>query len=544
MLRSADTLPQGAVLTADICIIGAGPAGITLARALSATGKRILLVEAGGPKGEDGAQRLYQGTTANTAFHQPPDSDRARGIGGTSAMWGGRCMPYDPQDFIPRDHIPNSGWPFALDALLPYYHAAQQEADCGPYAYTAAVSGLDGTMISDAGTEDLRLDTLERWSPPRHFGKAHRVDLHRSGTITVLTGAVATNLMHVAGRITEVHLRSVKRRMQLVVRAGTTVLAGGGLEVPRLLMHTATATAPALGDHSGWLGRGYMCHVGGVVARLRLTAGRQVIFGYEQDPQGVFVRRRLTLSADAQTRHRLPNFYALLDRPLLDDADHQSAVLSFVYLAKRLFQRQTVDQSQSEGRFAHYRRHLRNLLVGAPEVLTVLPKFGRQRFLTGRRLPSLLLKSNDNSFYLYFHAEQSANPDSRLTLTSDRDAVGMRKLHVDARLSDEDAEGILRAHQVIGAELARTGAGQLEFLKTDDPMSAIRACKCTLGHHIGGTRMAALPQDGVVDQNGRVHGTENLYVASAAMLPTSSQAHPTLTVLALSLRLAEHLRNS
>lgn len=542
MLKSARGIRNGETLEADVCIVGAGPAGITLAMALAGSGRRILLIEAGGARGPGGAQALYRGETADPAFHQPPDSDRTRGLGGSSSMWGGRCMPYDRQDFEPRAHIANSGWPFDLAELEPYYRRAQKIADCGDYAYRAGAAGLPGEMIEGAQTGALRLDSLERWSPPVHFGKANRAALAASQEITVLTGAVVTGLEHANGRVSRVLLKSIKGADLGSVSAGIVVLAGGGLETPRLLMHTATATSPALGDHSGWLGRGYMSHVGGVIARLQIAPQRKVIFGYEQDGAGVFVRRRLTLSPEAQAEERLPNMYALLDRPLLDDASHNSAVLSAAYLVKRLVQRQTTDTAGTSdtGRFAHYRRHIKNLLFGAPEVLTVLPKFGRKRFLTGRRVPSLLLASDDNRFYLYFHAEQSAHPDSRIVLSDERDSLGMRRLRVEGKLLEDDAHGIVRAHRRIGAELERSGAGRLEFLG-DDPLALVRTCKSTLGHHIGAARMSTRPKDGVVDANGRVHETENLYVLGAAALPTSSQAHPTLTILALAFRMADHI---
>lgn len=541
MLQSAKKLPDGTTLSADICIVGAGPAGITLAISLMAHGKNVLLIEAGGPRGEAGAQAFYKGYTDNPALHQAPETDRTRGLGGTSAMWGGRCMPYDPQDFDRRDHIENSGWPFAIDTLEPYYRAAQTAAEAGNWAYTAAEAGLPGDMIERAETDVLRLDTLERWSPPTHFGKKYRDDLRASMHVTVLTGAVAVGLAEDNGQVTEIQLRTVKGNKNLRVKAGTVVLAGGGLEVPRLLMHTATGAKPALGDHSGWLGRGYMSHVGGVIAKLHISAGRSVVFGYEQDTDNVYLRRRLTLSAAAQAAHRLPNMYALLDRPLLDDASHDSAVLSLTYLAKRLLQRQSRSEyADKSGNFANYKRHLKNLLFGAPEVLTVLPRFGRKRFLTGRRLPSLLLKSKGDHYYLYFHAEQSAVQDSRIALVPETDALGMRKLRVEVKLSEPDAEGIVRAHRLIGSELKKTGAGQLEFLGAD-PLALVKACKATLGHHVGATRMTDSPATGVVDKDCKVFGTNNLYIASAAVLPSSSQAHPTLTVLALALRLSDHL---
>jgi choline dehydrogenase-like flavoprotein len=158
-------------------------------------------------------------------------------------------------------------------------------------------------------------------------------------------------------------------------------------------------------------------------------------------------------------------------------------------------------------------------------------------------MPSLLMASGDNSFYLYFHSEQTPDRRNRIELDPGAvDAVGMPRLRIEAALLEADAEAILRAHALIGHELRAAGVGDLEFLDPDDPKLTLRRdCTATLGHHIGGARMAVAAEDGVVDPDLKVHGLDNLYVASAAALPVSSQAHPTLTVLALALRLARHL---
>lgn len=541
----AHKIPAGETLSAEICIVGGGAAGTVLADALRQAGREVILIEAGEVKGPGRAQKLYEGISDNPEFHLPPDRDRTRGLGGSSAMWGGRCMPYDPVDFSTRAHVPGSGWPFGPDTLDEWYRKAQVYADCGAYAYDSATAGLEGRLVGGLESPRLLSETLERWSPPTHFGRSLGPGLLAADKLRVITGGVATGLTRDGARISAVEVTALRGKKTFTVSASQIVLAAGGLETPRLLLSTAAPDRPAIGDHSGWLGRGYMNHVGGVISRLRFAEGTPVVFGYEQDADGVYIRRRFTFSAEAQAAHELVNLYALLDRPLLEDASHDSAILSLAWLAKRLLQRQskTDPGAAGGGMFALYKKHLRNLIFGAPEVLSVLPRFGRDRFLKGRRLPSLLLASGDNSFYLYFHAEQSPDRENRVYLDpARRDAVGMPALRISTRLSEGDAQAILRAHRLIGDELEAAGVGGLEFLDPEDPMQSLRnECKATLGHHIGTTRMATDPKDGVVDANLRVHGTENLYVASAAALPTSSQAHPTLTILALSLRLGAYL---
>lgn len=544
MLIKAAAIDDGASLETDVCIIGAGAAGIALAVELGRAGIGTILLEAGSVSGAAGSQRLYRGTVNDPDRHLAPDRDRSRGLGGTTALWGGRCMPYDPIDFAPRPWIAASGWPIGLDTLEPFYRRAHDVVDCGAYVYEAAAAGLPGTLIEGFRDGAVTTGSIERWSPPTHFGTSFRPELERSEAIRLVTGGVVVGLEadRAGTRVDRVTVRTLRGR-RFGVRARRVVLAGGGLESTRLLLVTGRDRPRALGDHSGWLGRGYMTHIGGVVARIVFNPGQRIIFGYEQDPEGVYVRRRFRVSDEAQREHGLVNMYALLDRPLLDDAQHGSAILSLAYLAKRLVQKQSPGASTGSGGsvLGLYWRHVRNLLTGAPEVLSVLPKFGRQRFLSGRRVPSLLLSRADNSYHLYFHAEQTPDPASAVRLSPSCDHLGVPRLSIDFHVNDDDVDRVYRSHCIIDEELRGQGVGRLAFLGAD-PHADIRACKATLGHHVGTARMAADPADGVVDPDCRVHGVENLYVASSAVLPTSSQAHPTLTIVALALRLADHLR--
>ncbi len=544
MHLKAARIETGQEISGDVCIVGAGIVGTVLAHELAASGQSVILLEAGGLKGAAGSLPLYRGDSDNHDFHLPPDMDRARGLGGTSSMWGGRCMPFDPIDFEPRDHVPFSGWPMRYADMEPWYRRAQEYADCGAYAYQSTAAGLTGDLVEGLESDDLLMSSLERWSPPTHFGKKLGRGLVGSQNVTLITGAVAVGLEtgNEAEEITRIKVRSVNSKREFHVAAKQFVLAGGGLETTRLLLATERPDRAAVGDHSNWLGRGYMCHVGGVIARVIFNEDRKTVFGYEQDGDGIYVRRRFTFSNRVQRDEKLPNIYALLDRPLLDDASHGSASLSLLFLIKRLVQRQSADSTDTAtGTFALYKRHLRNLVLGAPEVMSVLPRFGRQRFLRGRRIPSLLLASKNNSFYLYFHAEQFPNRDSRVVLSDDTDEVGLARLRVEAKLDESDVDAILAAHRVIDRELRASGAGRLEFFD-ENTRAAIRRCKCTLGHHIGTTRMAADPDQGVVDENAKVHGMKNLFVASSSIFPTSSQAHPTLSILAFTLRLADYLK--
>lgn len=285
-----------------------------------------------------------------------------------------------------------------------------------------------------------------------------------------------------------------------------------------------------------------MSHIHGVIASVTLTAGQEVMFGYEADPQGVFCRRRIGFSEAAQRRHELLNLYMLLDRPLLGDPGHGNAVLSATFLLKRLLGGRQQEELGT-GKYALYWRHLKNILMGSPQALSVLPKFGRKRLLQRRRIPSLLMRSRSNTYYLYFQSEQIVHRDNRVTLDDVQDELGMPRLRLHFQVTAQDRESVQRAHRLLDQELRRQDCGYLTYLGDDVPQ-LMHDVKAVLGHHIGTTRMAADPAQGVVDEHCRVHGVDNLFVASSSVFPTSSHANPTLTIVAMALRVADHLKKT
>jgi choline dehydrogenase-like flavoprotein len=165
-----------------------------------------------------------------------------------------------------------------------------------------------------------------------------------------------------------------------------------------------------------------------------------------------------------------------------------------------------------------------------------------KRMLAERKLPSVVLGAANGAYALEFHAEQASNPLSVLTLSDQRDRLGMRRLRVDWRMTDGDIESLQRAYAVLAGALTRSGVGRLDYDPDDLAMRA-RAEGAYGGHHIGAARMSSTPSEGVVDLQCRVHGVGNLFLASAAVFPTSGQANPTLTILAITLRIASRLKN-
>jgi choline dehydrogenase-like flavoprotein len=231
------------------------------------------------------------------------------------------------------------------------------------------------------------------------------------------------------------------------------------------------------------------------------------------------------------------------------DPSHGNAILSALFMAKfiRSVRRRIppgMGIRESEGIDENLRlwlRHLRNVALGAPSLAAFLPTFAYQRFLKQRKIPSLVLPDHGRDFRLHFHAEQTPNPASRVLLSDHRDPFGMPRIKLDFRVNEADTEGIVRAHVLFDGYLRKYGVGSVDCHDASFTDRVRCAFSPTNGHFIGTTRMAASEQQGVVDPDCRVFGQDNLFVASSSVFPTSSHANPTLTIVALAKRLADHL---
>ena len=328
------------------------------------------------------------------------------------------------------------------------------------------------------------------------------------------------------------------------------VLAAGGLESTRLLLNFDELHRGGIGNHSGMLGRCYMGHISGKIAEVQFnTPPAQTIYGFERDRDGVYCRRRFTVSAARQREDELLNCALWLDNPPLPDAAHGNGILSLAYLAlsmpglSRFLAPEAIRRAAVEHRSpSTILRHLLNILFDLPAAASFIPTFVWKRYFTYRKIPGFFLFSQDNRYSLHYHGEQSPTESSCVQLGESRDALDLRKLRIDLRYSAADIDSVIRTHRILDSELRRQGVGQLVYAYGD--LSGLVDQQARDGfHQIGTTRMSRREEDGVVDESCRVHGVQNLYVASSSVFPTSGQANPTLTIIALALRLAEHLRS-
>lgn len=543
-------LAPGTQLQAQVAVVGAGPAGIVLALELAKHGHSVLLMEAGRESGA--AAHPPAEVVCDDPYHEPMALASQRQVGGASKLWGGRCVPFDPVDFVPREVVGDARWPLTHDDLEPYSQAVCDWLQCGPAVFAAgdlpALS--DRTLVPGLADGDVRATSLERWSTPTRFGQVYGSALRQRRDIRLVTELNCVEVVCAPGGSTVDRLEAVTpRRARVTVRAAKYVIAGGGLESTRLLFASNRVHEKGLGNHSGHLGRWYMAHVQARIARVQFsTAPGSTIHSYERDDAGAYVRRRLTFSPDFLVEHGLPNCAMWIVNPPLLDAAHRNGFLSFVYLllktplGRRLVAERIRQFHVDSGTPTSHRDHVRNVLRDLGPTARLAAGFGYQRYLTrGRKVPGFFVPSESNTYALNYHGEHLPSPDSYVTPSRERDALGVPRLRTHLSLSDRDIEGALSAHRYLDRHLRGQGLGHVEYVY-DDPGAAVRASFVGGCHQAGTTRMSAAPGNGVVDRNLGVHGVRGLYVASSSTFVTSSQANPTFMIVALALRLAQHLR--
>jgi choline dehydrogenase-like flavoprotein len=552
MIRAANDVADNSTLEADVVVVGSGPMGIVVGLELADKGHRVLLVESGGVKFDPAAQEL-SAQAGNDPWHVSSSLAVRRGVGGTSATWGGRCVPFDRVDFEPRPVVPDARWPVEYDEMVRYLGRACEWARCGRPVFSALeLPELAGrSMIQGFPDGDVLTTSLERWSLPTRFGRVYRKRLERSARLELITGLTCT---HIAcdpdtGQVDHLVLRSLAGG-RAVARGRRYVLATGGLETTRLLMASNDVHSAGIGNASGHLGRWYMAHVEARVARAHLTTPPEsTIYAHERDREGVYVRRRFTFSPALQRRNRMPNAAIWFVNPAMADPAHGSGILSGVYLtlispAGRFMLAEAIRQAHTKTSAPVRKRdHLRNIVRDIGPATRFALDFSYRRFLKpGRKAPGFFVRSAANVYPLDYHGEHLPNPDSRVLLSAERDALGVPRIRTEMRFSDEDVASVERAMRELDAALRDAGVGHLEYL-FDDVAAGVREClrEASGYHQTGTTRMAASAADGVVDADLAVFGAENLFVASTSTFPTSSQANPTLTGIAFALRLVEHL---
>lgn len=528
----------GATLDADLCIVGAGAAGITLARGLMGSGLNVCLLESGGFDHDPVTQSLGLGENVGMPYYELRDS-RLRFFGGTTNIWGGRCAPLDAIDFETRQWVPHSGWPISREDLAAGYEAAHRDLEIGQFEYGEA---LRQALCADAPEFDPGRFTTAFWrfdEVRERFSARRCQDLLDSRDVRILIHANAVHLQARAnaGSLDHVLISSLGGRTAKV-RANAYVLACGGMENARLLLVSRDVEAEGIGNRHDRVGRYFMEHAHGRLGRLQSAAAFEIWKGF---------RRRfpeLSLPADAAHLNGVSVAPVLVPAPALQrELGILNTAMTFkvqrdprrgVPVVQQIYQ-DLKHQLQPNRRNRHLWYFYRSLAAWYHRRLAVTLTRGLVR-LPGRRLSVVI------------RAEQAPNPDSRIRLSGRNDALGYPGADLDWQFTEQDKHTLRQLAMALGAEFARLGYGRFEPESWLDDGTLAWPVDPTVGnhpiggyHHMGTTRMSDDARTGVVDRDCAVHGYANLYVAGSSVFPTSGWANPTLTILALTHRLKEHL---
>lgn len=517
-------------LECDICIVGGGVAGITLARRFLNTPLSAMLVESGGKDYDQDIQRLYAGQNVGAPYYEL-DQARLRFFGGTIHIWGGRNCPLDPVDFRSRNWIPGSGWPISPDELTRYYQTAHNELELGPYQYDARCWSEIRNRPPNLDADRLKFGFWRFDMRAGRYGVDRCQDLHDAQNINVLCHASLTHIQAGADarRIDYVVLKSLHGH-RVTLRARHFVLACGGIENPRLLLAANNVEAAGIGNSHDQVGRCFMEHPHARAARITARDPHQLYRLFQRQPgaNGSWLAPSLQASESLQRDCGILNTAVTVK--LLRVTGRTSPLTKRIYQgAKHVMEPDRFGRGLWRG-FRNVRQFLRH------------PGWRRLRWWHARW--------DDRELYLFIRGEQAPNPASRVLLSSERDALGMPRTNLDWRMTALDKRSAAVLVDTVAAEFMRLGLGMITpepWLNDGSPdwPTEPAASNHPFGgyHHMGTTRMSTDPRSGVVDRDCRVHGYDNLYLAGSSVFPTSGWANPTLTIIALAHRLGEHLRS-
>jgi choline dehydrogenase-like flavoprotein len=502
----------------DVCVAGAGAVGIALTVELAAKGVRVALLEAGGQGFEVRSQNICHGESGGLPFTGLYNG-RCRMLGGTTTLWGGQIMEIDDHVFRGRHWVPGSVWPIT-----------KQDLECA-YARAIELEGL-GQALDDPDViwrllnltpptlgDDLYA-AFSRWCPVTNFARLHADALRSHPNIQVfLHASVRTLEFEGDGETLRAVRASTRGRSTTEILAKRFVLAIGGIETNRLLLQPDLSTGPAPWARAGLVGRNFQDHISCYVATVKdgsLAAARY----FDYVAAGGFKHHaKIKLRPGAQERLGTLDVCGTVAVTTdgLDD-------LALAYETYRLWQTRQL-RSLTAARISHF-------VLNFPKLLWQKLPYSR---LIGR-------SERNQSLRLTVHCEQTPRSTGEVTLSNERDALGLLRARVAWRAAPLELHTIRAFLKATRLAFQARGLGLIvpdPGIEEDD--AALTSTFRESYHHIGGARMAARAEDGVVDPHLRVFGTRNLYICSSAVFPSAGFVNPTHTLIALAVRLASRL---
>ena len=507
MYTDARTLPDNTLIEGDICIVGTGPAGLSIAMDWNNTPYKVILLEGGGLDYDDQVQDLYAGKTTGQKYY-PLKSTRLHYFGGTSNHWSGYCSPMDTLDFEKRDWIPHSGWPIKKTDLDPFYAKAQPILDLGPYEYdTAYWQQKDPALRSLLPENPAVWNKVWQFSPPTRLGKKYGDDIKTSKNIHLYTYSnlvdiTANEQVSAIKNLTVTNLAGKRHS----VKAKHFVLACSTLQNARILLSCNKQASRGLGNDHDLVGRFFMEHMQIKSAWLYLPTPDPMKL-YSIEPGVTKMRCELAITAEMQRKYRILS---------------GTASLSPFGLAKNA--KPSIETWNNDD-----------------------PRKSLDNFRSSNgaaRKKAALAAAGSNIYMLSTRIEQAPNPDSRITLDTVKDPLGMPRSILHWELTPFEKHSVRKIYELIGQQVGAAGTARLQLMEHFEDPNDNAWPEFTSGgwHHMGTTRMSDDPHTGVVDADCKMHGIANLFIAGASCFVTAAAPNPTLTIVALSLRLSDHLK--
>jgi choline dehydrogenase-like flavoprotein len=515
-------------LKADICICGGGPAGLTVASGLGRLGYQVVVLESGYEKLDPEVQPLNDLESVGQPLREN-FFNRLRALGGSSNIWSGRCAKLDPIDFEKRDWVTGSGWPIDYGEYSRYL---------GP---AAKLLGLPAELSADKASDDRTHGFEEQllacgiqpgtalWArAPARFWRLLGPELAQAGNCRVFSGTTVTGLEATGSGEAINHVVGTRSgESPLYVQARLVVLAMGGLENVRTLL-LAAERSPHIRLPRATLGRYFMDHPKTTFGSIKIEDFSKINHWVGRRPVEAGIWQVvLGLTPEVQRRDQLLNAHVNLEPAYSDKttAGYSKSIEALKRLLKRGHPGKRLDVS--------------NLNGAPPDLIYQLTPEEVMPFTLFRALHGVrrLMQQAPRRIVLVNHCEQVPDPNSRITLGSQRDRFGNRLLQLDWRASELEKATLVDIQRRVGDLVEKLGAGALET----DPSRLPAADFTDAAHHMGGTRMSQNACRGVVNSDLKVHGLHNLYVCGSSVFPTGGSANPTLTIVALALRLVDHL---
>lgn len=500
----------------DLCIIGSGAAGITLAREMINSKLKVCLLEAGGQERTEESQDFYNGEFASKFTHHPLNVSRLRFFGGTTNHWSGTCRPFAPRTFMRREGIPYTGWPISLSDLVPYQEKAHHICKLpGPFDYSNDFWG--NFNLSD--NSKLASVCFQKAYPVR-FNENYGDELKNATNIDIFLNTTALELITSAnGTVVESVKTVTTNKQSVLVKAKRFVLACGGIENARILLLSNKVHKNGLANSKDMVGRFFTNHPGIYAAEFVPTDeyinAHSFFFdvkeGHQELAKTSQLRPRLIINEQVQEQEQL--------NQIMFDFYPTYRKIPGVEAAKQV--RDEILDGEMPDNFYD---KMKTIISDIDEVIPAI--------FTDKERPAV------ETITVVIEMEQTPNPDSRVLLSDQLDNNGQRRVKLDWRISDDDKLRAKRSFEILGSQLAAEKVGRLKLNMKNTDEEWIGGF-----HQMGTTRMSASPSEGVVDKNCRAHDVENLYFAGSSVFPVVGIERPTLNIVAMTLRLADHLKN-